>query len=567
MEFMRSRWLVLTGSLGLGISVSVFACGGETPVIPPPADASFPDTSLPQDDAAEAGSETGAPDADAGCGSEVPPGPGILHTAYGAVRGSLEGTVYTYKNIPYASPPVGKKRWALPEAPSCWKGERDGTAWGPPCMQGDAEGQGFVSGVEDCLQANVWTPKDAKNRPILFWIHGGGNQVGSAVEEVSGTRIYDGKNLADATKSVVVTVNYRLGLLGFLGHASLRQETSKGTGNYGLHDLAFALAWTKKHAAELGGDPSRIMIFGESAGGLNVCSLLASRNGAGAFSAGVMQSGGCGARTLAEAEEQGRAVATAAKCDAAPGVPDCLRALSGPDLLKAFPTSVLVAGKGTGWGATVDGFFLDQKPLDVIATGQHAKVPVIVGANANETSRSVPLRLAATDAEYRSAVQALFGAVVAPVVLAQYPSSSYPSPWSAFVALTSDAKFICPSRKIARALAAAGSPTYRYFFDHPLDNAPLLRPFGTYHGLDVIFVFGHLTLAGYTPSASETNISRAFMGYWGSLAENKNPGGLSSLPPWPRYEGARDNALGIGSTIAVREALLKANCDFWDSFL
>lgn len=562
----RSLGLAALTSLFLGSSLlaGLGACGSDAPAAPP-ADASapVPTTTTPPPSDAEPPPPSDAA-ADAGCGSDVPRAPGVLHTEYGAVRGALDGPIYAYKNIPYAAPPVGKLRWAAPQPPACWTGARDGVAWGPQCLQGSADGDGTSTGVEDCLQLNVWTPDGAKDRPILLWVHGGGNQVGSAAQDNDGVRVYDGKRLAETTNSVVVTVNYRLGLLGFLGHAALAAEGggTSGTGNYGLQDLAAAVAWTKRHAAALGGDPARLMVFGESAGGLDVCSLLAAKSPVG-FSAAVIQSGGCAARTLAEAQEQGVAVVAAAKCDTAPDVLACMRGLAGAELLKAYPTSVNVAGKGSGWGATVDNAFLDQKPLDVIASGRHAKVPVVIGANANETSRTVPLRFAATDAEYRAAVTALLGPTLAPAVLARYPSSSYPSPWAAFVALTSQAKFICPSRAIARALTAAGSPTYRYYFDHPLDNSPLLKAFGTFHGVDVAYLFGKLDVGGYTPSDAEKEISRAFMVYWGVHGATGAPSG-AGLAAWPKYDPAKDNAFGIGTTLAVREGLHRAECDFWD---
>ncbi|HQY60943.1 MAG TPA: carboxylesterase family protein [Polyangiaceae bacterium] len=568
---MRTRSLRLAALssllLGSGLLVGLGACGSDAPSTPP-ADAAVPvptGTAPPPSDAEPPPPVDASPGVDAGCGSDVPRAPGVLHTEYGAVRGALDGPIYAYKNIPYAAPPVGKLRWAAPQAPACWTGARDGVAWGPQCLQGNVEGDGTSTGVEDCLQLNVWTPNGAKDRPILFWIHGGGNQVGSAVQENDGARVYDGRRLAETTNSVVVTVNYRLGMLGFLGHSALAAEGggTGGTGNYGLQDLAAAVAWAKRHAAALGGDPARLMVFGESAGGLNVCSLLAAKSPVG-FSAAAIQSGGCAARTLADAQEQGVAVVAAAKCDADPDVLACLRGLAGADLLKAYPTSVNVAGAGNGWGATVDNSFLDQKPLDVIASGRHAKVPVVIGANANETSRSVPLRFAATDAEYRAAVQTLFGATFGPTVLARYPSASYPSPWAAFVALTSQAKFICPSRRIAKALTTAGSPAYRYYFDHPLDNSPILKAFGTFHGVDVAYMFGKLDVGGYTPSEVEKDLSRAFMLYWSTHAATGAPGG-AGLTAWPKYDPAKDNSLGIGTTTAVREGLHQPNCDFWDA--
>jgi para-nitrobenzyl esterase len=278
-----------------------------------------------------------------------------------------------------------------------------------------------------------------------------------------------------------------------------------------------------------------------------------------------MESGGCTARKQDDAEAQGAKLVTAAKCDSAPDSLACLRALTPDQVINAIPTKVDVAGAGTGYGPVADGDFLSASPLDIIAAGGHNHVPMIVGSNSDETSRTVPLATTATEAEYETAVSTLFPSL-ASSVLAMYPATDYASPWAAYVALTSDAKFICSARKALRALQdGQEDPIWRYTFTHGLENAPKLAGFGAWHGLDVLFLFDHLTINGYVPSTGEQSIVGVFGGAWSRLATKGDPNG-AGLIAWPAYDDT-DPYLAIDSTPSTGKGLRTKQCDFWDGIL
>jgi para-nitrobenzyl esterase len=232
------------------------------------------------------------------CTTDVMPGDGVVVTDHGAVRGVVSGDTYAYRGIPYAAPPVGPLRWRPPAPAACFDGVRDAAMFGARCPQTSDNGEGEVVGDEDCLQLNVVTPRaaSAEPRPILFWIHGGGFQSGSSSNETFGVNIYDPQEVVERTGVIVVTINYRLGPLGWLAHPTLAAEDShQSTGNYGHLDQIAALAWVKANARAFGGDPDRVTIYGESAGGASVCNLISSPLAAGLFSGAIMQSGGCDA--------------------------------------------------------------------------------------------------------------------------------------------------------------------------------------------------------------------------------------------------------------------------------
>jgi para-nitrobenzyl esterase len=541
----------------------VAACGGSSDsstTVPDPTDGGGDDAIAPDG--------AGPPDG-RGCTSDVTPAPGLVVTDRGAVRGALEGAAYAYRNIPFAAPPVGALRWRPPAPAACWSGVREGAAWGPMCPQQADNGAGAVVGTEDCLQLNVFVPASKPGPlPIMLWIHGGGHVAGSAVSEQSGTRIYDGGALAAKEGVIVVTANYRLGVLGFLAHPSLAAEDpDRSQGNYGILDLVAALAWVKANAAAIGGDAQRVTIFGESAGGVNVCALVASPLAKGLFAGAIMQSGGCVAQERAAAESFGAQVFAAAKCDTAADPLVCMRALSAEAAVAALPVKVEVAGAVTGYGTVNDGYVITGKPLDIIAAGGHAKVPMIVGSNERETSRTVPIPVTATEAQYEAAVKALFG-VAAPAVLAAYPAADYPSPWDAYVALTTDAKFGCGARKAARALVESGTPAYRYSFSYTPENASVVtKKLGAFHGLDVFFTFDHLDVAGYTPSTGDRAVVDAMTHRWASFAANPSDPNGGQAPSWPAYSFASDPYLELASPLKTGENLRKAQCDFWESLV
>jgi para-nitrobenzyl esterase len=489
-------------------------------------------------------------------------------TESGLVRGVRSGDTFAFKGIPFAAPPVGELRWRPPAPPLPWFGVRDASSFGATCPQLDAEDH--VVGDEDCLTLNVWTPVGAtpsSRLPVLFFIHGGGHVQGSASEQAGdGEYFYDGADLASRAQAVVVTVQYRLGALGFVAIPALGPESPSGVAaNFGLLDLVAALEWVSRDITGFGGDPSRVLVFGESAGAVESCMLVASPLGAGLFSAALMESGACVASLRAEAEAAGSAFVTAAGCASAADVPACLRGLSAAEAVLAVPAHASVAGRGSGFQPAVDGLVLPDLPEALLAAGRHNRVPLVVGANADETGRDAPLL--ADEAAYRVAVLALVGGsqVVADAILQRYPVAEYGTPRKAYVALTSDAKFICTARRAARAAAAGGSPVWRYFFTHALDNGGAVQhALGAFHGLELAFVFDHLEIAGYVPTAGERELAALIIASWAGLAATGDPGVPGA--PWPPYDPVRDTFQQLEDPPSTGEGIRTAQCDFWDTF-
>jgi len=504
---------------------------------------------------------------DGGCPVTAIPGPGLVITDRGAVKGLRAGKTWSFRGIPYAAPPLGKLRWRPPQPAACFRGTLDASAWGPLCPQLDEKDA--VVGQEDCLQLNVWTPepRPASPVPVMVWIHGGGHVQGGATMQSGTIRIYDGQRLTEKTGAVVVTINYRLGALGFLAHAALTREDPHGSsGNLGVLDQLAALGWVQRNVAAFGGDPGRVLIFGESAGGVAVCTLVASPLGKGLFSAAAIQSGGCNARPLATDEAFGVKVFSGAGCQGAPDPPACMRALPADKLLLAYPVKVDVAGKSSGYGSTIDNYVLLDVPERVIAAGRHNRVPAIVGSTSDETSRSVPAGIT-TEQAYEAAVALLFPTpAVASQVLAQYPVKDYASPRAAYVALTSDAKFVCTARRALLAFAKGQTrPVFRYLLSHRLDNgSALLRSLGAWHGVDVLYMFETLTVGGYRPGAGDQAVSDAFAGYWSRMAAAGDPN-KAGTTAWPVWSGSDDPHLVLDAPLSTAKGVRTRQCDFWDT--
>ncbi|GAC1558722.1 MAG: carboxylesterase/lipase family protein [Polyangiales bacterium] len=506
-------------------------------------------------------------DALARCPIDDVPGDGVVQTDRGAVRGARDGAVWSFLGVPYAAPPVGELRWRAPAPAACWSGALAATSWGPACPQSDAAGTAPVFGDEDCLRAQVWTRSLASDarKPVLVWIHGGGFTLGAPGQQsVDGTRIYDGARFVAREDVVVVSIGYRLGVLGWLAHPALDVEDRRRTsGNYGLLDQLAARRWVQRNGVAFGGDPSRVTIFGGSAGGVAVCALIASPLAKGLFARAIIESGGCRAGNFIDAETRGAKVVVATKCESAPDVAACLRALPAAQIVGALPAPVEVAGAVSVYGPIVDGVALTGAPLDVITAGGHASVPLVIGTNSEETSKAVPLATTASDAEYRAAVATLFP-VVEDTVLAQYPSTDYASPWAAYVALTTDAKFVCPARRAARAFADGQvEPVFRYVFSHALDDAPAQKKLGAWHGVEALYVFDHLAVAGSVPSAAEAALAAPIEPAWARFADGGDPSDGASGPTWPAWD-ATDPYLRLDAPLSTGNGVRGAQCDFWD---
>jgi para-nitrobenzyl esterase len=496
---------------------------------------------------------------------------GLAPTTSGLAQGEPAGAVVAFLGLPYAAPPVGDLRWRPPQPAPSWAGVRAATAFASPCPQ--IGFGGAVVGAEDCLYLNLWVPAEqpaGAALPVLFFIHGGGNVQGAASDQLGdGSFFYDGAALAASRQAIVVTMNYRLGPLGFLALPELAAESPHGSsGNYGILDQVAALEWVRSNIASFGGDPARVLAFGESAGALDTCMLLASPLAAGLFSSALMQSGACVAMTNADARAFGAQVVAACGCAAASDVAACLRALDGNAVVAALPQPIDLAGKQGGYQPSVDGWVLLEPPLDALAGGRHNRVPVVVGANSDETARAVPL---ITEAQYQQSVLQLAGnsQLLADRILAEYPSSEYGgSPRRAYVALTSDAKFICTARWAARALAAGQEePVFRYYFTHPYTNGTAgLLQLGAYHAAELPYVFGNLGIAGYVPTAGELALGATIQGYWSRLAATGDPNGEGAVA-WPSYDAASDPFLLLDDPVAAGAGVRARQCDFWDSLV
>lgn len=495
-------------------------------------------------------------------------GPLVIETDKGAVEGALLDATRAFYAIPYAAPPVGDLRWKAPSPADPWTETLEAKTKGSACAQNVALGNGFDANTnEDCLTVNVWTPNDAEqgSRPVLVWIHGGGFTLGSNADQA-----YDGKILSETTGAVVVSMNYRLGVFGFLAHADLAAEDAghPSSGAYGIEDQRAALEWVKTNIEAFGGDPAKVTLFGESAGGISTCFHLVSPLSEGLFSSAILESGPCDqGRPLAAAEAQGEDLAVAVGCDGEADVPACLRSKTPTEVSTALTGGPFIFGTGASWFPAIDGYNLPEAPQKMVADGDVADVPIIIGANADEAT--IFFALAGSDfaiddeAEFEMLANGIMPTHGAEIV-AMYPASEYGSPQKAAEAAIGDAGFICNARRTARHITENGGTAYLYHFTHAPEGA-LFGGLGSFHSAEVRYVFG--TPGQLLPAPldeAEVAFSKEVMGYWFGLSEKGDPNG-GDLLAWPAYDPAKDEHLTLAMPIESGKNLKKDLCDFWDS--
>jgi para-nitrobenzyl esterase len=501
--------------------------------------------------------------------------PTIRLTTGGFIQGTQQGNVVSFKGIPYAKPPVGDLRWKPPQAPTPWTGLRPAVAFGSKCVQPVFE-KGVVSGVEgseDCLTLNVWAPVGAAPRslPVLFFIHGGNYLNGSASDP-----LYDGSYLSEHGPAVVVTIDYRLGALGFVASRSMAGESEQknGLGNYGALDAIAALIWVQYNIASFGGDPARVMMFGHSAGAFMSCTLMASPLARGLFSRVVMESGGCEVYPRALTEAMGDTLATNLGCADSPDVPACLRGIVDPYIVaKALPPSYLGGTDGVTYRPNIDGWLLTQSPEDSFRAGTHTHVPLLITGTQAEFSRTLPYYLSkipGNEAEYRVAVGELItkmhlGRATVDEVVARYPLFPSIAPYWNLVALTTDVG-LTGSRRIAREVSGSQSePVRRGHFYGGLNNGPFASS-GAFHGIDMAYVFRAFSAFGDSPTPTELATSDAVIGYWTRFAATGDPNGAAAAI-WPQFDAVTDPFLALGPMISSGTGLHTDNCDYWESVL
>jgi para-nitrobenzyl esterase len=495
-----------------------------------------------------------------GCGSSNGASGTRIQTDKGTVQGSSDGTTRAFFGIPYAAPPLGALRFRAPQPVMAWPADLDATKRRPACPQFGPSLIPFdLEQSEDCLTLNVWSPEQAASAPapVMVWIHGGGFATGSG-----GESLYDARALAANAGAVVVTLNYRLGALGFFQHGALAGEDAShpASGNRGLEDQRAALVWVRDNIAAFGGDPNNVTIFGESAGGASVCLHLASAKSKGLFHRAIIQSGSCSllVQDKATAEAHGSALATALGCSSPANTAECLRAKSVSELV----TNGNIDKGANAWGPVVDGQEFSQPPQEVLAAGGFNPGPVLIGTNKDEGTIAVAQMVsgALDKPQYEALIQSLFGAASSSV-LAAYPASSYASPKAALADLIGDRVFVCPARRVARAVSSGGSATFVYRFEHEV-NPRDLPGFGVFHGSELPLVFGNSVL-GIEITAARKQLSLDIMEYWASFARKGNPN-QDGKPSWPAFSGGAENHLALATSIQTGKDLEKVSCDLWD---
>jgi para-nitrobenzyl esterase len=467
-----------------------------------------------------------------------------VRTDAGPVQGTVENGITIYKGIPFAAPPLGDLRWRAPKPATAWKEVLHADKFAPACMQVPivmpALGLDPLTVNEDCLYLNVWTPaKTPKDKlAVMVWIYGGGFTIG-------GTSIaqYDGRNLAK--KGVVlVSIAYRLGQFGFLASPELSAEQGGHSGNYGLLDQIAGLEWVKKNIAAFGGDPDRVTIFGESAGGIAVSMLAASPLAKGLFTGAISESGGnfgpekhaseggTNMVSLATAEKNGSAYLS--KLGAA-SVADA-RKKTAEELIKASSP-----GLGGSW-PIFDGYVLLGDQYKLYEAGKYNDTPILIGSNSDEGALFVPTTTAAA---YQNLIKAGYDDY-AEKIFAAYPGDTDEHALRSARDMFRDATFAWATWSWARLQSKTGKgKVYVYYFSHrpPYPNTPQFKDWGAAHAGEIGFVFGNFS-AAMPASAADRAVSEEVSSYWTNFAKTGDPNS-AGLPAWPAFTDLKQQVMNL----------------------
>jgi para-nitrobenzyl esterase len=483
--------------------------------------------------------------------------------------GLLQGTagnkpgIRAFLGIPYAAPPVGAKRWRAPEPAAKWTGIRAADKFGNRCMQtAPFPDMVFQSPAEseDCLYLNVWTPakSGAERLPVMVWIHGGGYFSGASDETRHNGSVLASKGI------LLVTINYRLGVLGFLAHPELTKESAHhASGNYALLDQIAALRWVHDNIAAFGGNPGNVTIFGESAGSFAVSAMMASPLTAGLFQRAIGESGGhftakggsLPTMPLADAEKMG--VELGASLGA--------KTLAEMRALPAAAFGKAIASTPTKFSPIVDGYALPADPWDIFAQGKQAHVPLLAGWNSAESKTIAPEE--ATAAGLAASLKKQFPEDLAAAEKA-YPAGDAREARLSAIALASDNFIAYSTWKWIEMQTATGKATvYRYLFDHIIPTAtgePPADDPGAGHATDIEFVFSTLDTKKLAWRASDRKVSELLVSYWTNFAKHGNPNG-PGLTPWPPYDEKARELMVLDATPKVAKETNRARYELQDA--
>ncbi|XP_050630887.1 cocaine esterase isoform X1 [Macaca thibetana thibetana] len=495
------------------------------------------------------------------------------------VRGADTG-VHTFLGIPFAKPPLGPLRFAPPEPPESWNGVRDGTTHPAMCLQDltTLESEFYsqfnvtiplVPMSEDCLYLSIYTPAyshEGSNLPVMVWIHGGALVIGMA-------SMYDGSMLAAFEDVVVVTIQYRLGVLGFFSTGD-----KHATGNWGYLDQVAALRWVRQNIAHFGGNPDRVTIFGESAGGTSVSSLVVSPMSQGLFHGAIMESGVALLPGLiaSSADVISTVVANLSACDQADSeaLVNCLQGKSKEEILAINKPFKTIPG-------VVDGIFLPRHPQELLASADFQPVPSIIGVNNDEFGWIIPKVMGIYDTQkemdreaFQAVLQKMLTLTMLPPIFGDLLMEEYvgdngePQNLQAQLQeMMADSMFVIPALQVAH-FQRSRAPVYFYEFQHQPSWVKNIRPphVKADHGDEIPFVFGNFFWGNYVKfTEEEERLSRKTMKYWANFARNGNPNG-EGLPHWPLFD-QEEQYLQLNLQPAVGRALKAHRFQFWTTVL
>lgn len=487
----------------------------------------------------------------------------IVATTAGKVRGVVRGGIHVFRGVPFAAPPLGAHRFRAPAPPEPWDDVRDATAAGPVAPQPESPLEKILGAPPPtwdeagCLTLNVWTPGvDDGARPVMVWIHGGAFVNGSG-----STPIYSGRRFAEHGDVVVVTINYRLGAFGFL-HLDHLDGGFAGSGNVGLADQIAALRWVRDNIAAFGGDPGRVTIFGESAGGMSVAGLLAAPAAQGLFHGAIAQSG-----ALSHVHPRADAQAVTEAVMEAAGVTDVagLVALPAARLLEAqVAATERLPRTALPFGPVADGVLLPERPLDALASGPVGDVPLLTGTTKDEMTLFLTLDLGSAEPDpgaVQRQARRFFGDRVDEVLAAYRAHRPDATDADILVALTTDAVFRIPAIRLAETQVRAGRPTWMYWFtwESPVMGGALR----SCHALELPFMWDALDKPGLSMLTGDgperQGIADAMHRAWIAFARRGDPG-------WPRYDLDRRATMRFDVTSEVVDDPDGAERALWDAW-
>ncbi len=469
----------------------------------------------------------------------------LVKAPSGLYQGTIESEIHAFKGVAYAQPPIGDLRWKPPVAAPDATSVVDATKYGPACAQNALFGDVIEVAApkeqsEDCLKLDVWSPARAADvkLPVMVWIHGGWFSRGSA-------RQPSGGQLAKMGNVVVVGIDYRLGPFGFLAHPLLAAESSeRSSGNYGLLDQIAALRWVRRNIEAFGGDLSRVTIFGQSAGGISACYLLASPLAKGLFQGAIMQSGACEferPRPAAQKERLGLEVSKVLRCDEAPDVLACLRAKSTSEILSGLPAAANFATP-VSYTPNRDGYVLPGVARQLIETGGLEGVRIMIGSTADDASRFLPP--ISTRQAWIDYVNKRWPRQAA-ALLDLYPAADDAGAHAAALRAFTDIQFGCAALGTAQALASHGAAVYLYRFSY-VPEFGAERRIGAYHGAELPYVFANLRPTnGRHYGPIDVQLSQRLVTMWSRFAADGSPND-PSLPEWPRFAADSNLVQEIG---------------------